>query len=116
MENKDEELLKEFKLTKASVKNRKTVFLIAFILVLGGLISYNNMPKEYFPELVIPEIYVGTPFPGGSPEFIKENITKEFEEEIKQIVGSFVKTEVDRLEKKVDNGFAEVKSAIEDLN
>ena len=40
---------------------------------------------------------------------------KAFEQDIKNVVGSFVKTEVDRLEKKVDSGFADIKSAIEDL-
>ena len=37
---------------------------------------------------------------------LKKN--KEFETEIKTVVGSFVKTEVDRLEKKVDTGFADI--------
>ena len=40
---------------------------------------------------------------------------KEFENGIKQLVGSYVKTEVDRFEKKVDTGFAEVKESIEGL-
>ena len=43
------------------------------------------MPKESFPELVIPEIYVGTPYPGGSPEFIEDKITAPFEKEFNSI-------------------------------
>jgi len=40
---------------------------------------------------------------------------QDFENEIKQVVGMHVKAEVERLEKKVDSGFAEIKDAIEGL-
>ena len=82
---KDEKLEKEFKLTSASLNNRKTVFLITAIILLAGLMSYRSMPKEYFPELVIPEIYVSTPYPGGDAEFIRDKVISEFEEEINGI-------------------------------
>ena len=77
--------LKEFKLTTVSVNNRKTVFLIAALILIAGLSAYVNMPKESFPELTIPEIYVGTPYPGGSPEFVEDKITEPFEKEFNSI-------------------------------
>ena len=40
------------------------------------------MPKENFPELQIPEIYVGISKPGSSPKFMSEKITKEVEKEL----------------------------------
>ena len=40
---------------------------------------------------------------------------KEFEKDIQKLVGSFVKTEVDRLEKKLDNGLADVNANIAGL-
>ena len=63
---------KEFGLSTLSVNNRKTVFLILLIIVLGGLASYISMPRESFPEVQIPEIYVGVPYPGNSPEIIQD--------------------------------------------
>ncbi|MEN8810022.1 MAG: efflux RND transporter permease subunit, partial [Flavobacteriales bacterium] len=77
--------LKQFGFTTLSVNNRKTVFLIAALIFIAGLSAYISMPKESFPELVIPEIYVGTPYPGGSPEFIEDKITAPFEKEFNSI-------------------------------
>jgi len=74
-------------LTSISVRNRKTVFLIAALIFVMGFSAYNTMPKESFPELVIPEIYVGTPYPGGSPEFVEDKITSPFENEFNSIKG-----------------------------
>ncbi|MDX2362020.1 MAG: efflux RND transporter permease subunit [Crocinitomicaceae bacterium] len=78
MENKS----KGFGLSTLSVNNRKTVFLIAIIIVLGGLLSYNSMPKENFPELQIPEIYIGIAKPGSSPAYMSEKIAKTIEKEV----------------------------------
>jgi len=67
---------KSFGLTTISVNNRKTVFLISFIILIAGFLAYNSMPKENFPELKIPEIYVGIAKPGSSPEYMaKKNYT-----------------------------------------
>ncbi len=73
---------KGFGLSTLAVKNRKTVFLIAAIIILGGLISYNSMPKENFPELQIPEIYIGVAKPGSSPQYMSEKIAKVIEKEV----------------------------------
>jgi multidrug efflux pump subunit AcrB len=73
---------KSFGLTTISVNNRKTVFLISFIILIAGFLAYNSMPKENFPELKIPEIYVGIAKPGSSPEFMAKKITQSVEKEI----------------------------------
>ena len=72
MENKT----KGFGLSTLAVNNRKTVFLIALIIIFGGIGAYQSMPKENFPELQIPEIYVGIAKPGSSPEYMSEKIAK----------------------------------------
>ncbi|NBW72186.1 MAG: efflux RND transporter permease subunit, partial [Flavobacteriia bacterium] len=73
---------KSFGLTTISVNNRKTVFLISFIILIAGFLAYNSMPKENFPELKIPEIYVGIAKPGSSPEYMAKKITQSVEKEI----------------------------------
>jgi multidrug efflux pump len=78
---------KEFGLSSFSVKNTTTVFVLAAIIFLSGLLSYINMPSETFPEIVTPEIYVGTPYPGNSPLDIEKLITRPLEKEIKGISG-----------------------------
>jgi multidrug efflux pump len=76
---------KEFGLSTASVNNRKTVFLTIAIILLGGLSFYTSMPRESFPEIQVPEIYVGVAYPGSAPEFIEDKITRPLEKEINTI-------------------------------
>ncbi|MCH2214279.1 MAG: efflux RND transporter permease subunit [Flavobacteriales bacterium] len=78
---------KEFGLSSLSIDNRTTVFVIMAIILLGGFGSYISMPKENFPDVVTPEIYVGTPYPGNSPLDIEKLITRPFEKEINTITG-----------------------------
>lgn len=73
---------KGFGLSTLAVNNRKTVFLLAAIILIGGLLSYSSMPKENFPELQIPEIYVGIAKPGSSPEYMAKKIAKSIEKEL----------------------------------
>lgn len=73
---------KGFGLTTLAVKNAKTVFLIALVIVIGGMAAYQTMPKENFPELKIPEIYIGIAKPGSSPKYMSEKISKAIEKEI----------------------------------
>ena len=73
---------KGFGLSTLAVNNRKTVFLIAVIILFGGFMSYQSMPKENFPELQIPEIYIGIAKPGSSPKYMAEKIAKNIEKEL----------------------------------
>ncbi len=73
---------KGFPLSTLAVNNRKTVFLLAVIILLGGFLSYTSMPKENFPELQIPEIYIGIAKPGSSPKYMAEKIAKTVEKEL----------------------------------
>lgn len=87
-ENKTiKERIKEFGLSSISVDNRTTVFVLTAIILLGGMVSYIGMPKEAFPDVVTPEIYVGTPYPGNSPLDIEKLITRPIEKEINTITG-----------------------------
>lgn len=78
---------KEFGLSSLSVGNRTTVLVLSVIIFLGGIAAYNSMPKENFPDVVTPEIYVGTAYPGNSPLDIEKLITRPFEKELNAITG-----------------------------
>jgi multidrug efflux pump subunit AcrB len=43
------------------------------------------MPKESFPEIVIPTVYVGTPYPGNSPVDMENLISRPIEKELKSL-------------------------------
>lgn len=77
----------EFKLSTASVKNRKTVYLVIMILLLGGISAYQNMSRESFPEVQIPKIFVNVPYPGNSPDIVRDKIIKPIEKELNNLKG-----------------------------
>lgn len=81
------EIIREFKLTTLALRNRNTVFLAVIILLVFGVISYVTMPKELFPEINNPTVFVQTPYPGNSPEDIENLITRPLENEIQSVTG-----------------------------
>ena len=79
--------IKEFKISSWAISNRVTVSVITFIIILGGLLSYTGMARENFPEIIVPQIYVATPYPGNSALDVEKLITKRLEKEINSITG-----------------------------
>ncbi|MEQ6165713.1 efflux RND transporter permease subunit [Ekhidna sp. MALMAid0563] len=84
-ELKDIKTQKEFGLTTLSLKNRTTVYVLTFIVIAAGLFSYISLPKESFPEIRQPVVYVGTPYPGNSPLDMENLITRPIENELNSI-------------------------------
>ncbi|PXX95207.1 copper transporter [Marinifilum breve] len=83
--NISEENQRQFKPTFGALKNKNSIFILTFILVFFGWFSYQSMPREYFPEVVIPKIMVQTPYPGNSPIDIENLITRPIEKELKAL-------------------------------
>lgn len=80
-------LFREFKLTSLAVDNGTSIFILTAMIILFGWQSYRSMPKELFPEIVIPTIYVGTPYPGVSAVDIENLVSRPIEKEIKSVTG-----------------------------
>jgi multidrug efflux pump subunit AcrB len=80
-------VLKEFKLSTWSIKNKMTIYVLITMIFLSGILSYKSMPREAFPEVVVPEIYVMTPYPGNSALDIEKLVTRPLEKEINGITG-----------------------------
>jgi len=86
-EQKKDSIVRNFILTTASIKNRNTVLLLTIILAVYGLITYIQLPKESFPDIKIPKIFVKTIYPGNPPVDIENLITRPLEKELKTIKG-----------------------------
>jgi len=82
-----ENIKREFPLSSWAVNNKSSVYVIIFIITVMGIGAYISMPRESFPEVVLAEIYVGTPYPGNSPKDVENLITRPMEKEIKTISG-----------------------------
>lgn len=78
-------LIREFGISTLSVNNRTSVVILTLIITFLGMYAYRTMPKESFPEIVIPTVYVGTAYPGNSPVDMENLITRPIEKELKSI-------------------------------
>jgi Cation/multidrug efflux pump len=82
-----EKKFKEFKPTSWAIDNKLSIYVLVIIVAVFGLFNYLTIPKEQFPEIVIPNIIVNTVYPGTSPADIENLITRPIEKNIKAITG-----------------------------
>ncbi len=79
--------LKQFGLTSLAVDNATSVFIITLMIFLFGIQSYQQMPKEQFPEVELPTVYINTPYFGNSATDIENLVTRPLEKEIQSVEG-----------------------------
>jgi multidrug efflux pump subunit AcrB len=66
-------------LSRYSVKRPYTVFVAVILIIVLGIISYNNMTTDLLPAMELPYIVVVTPYPGASPEKVEQTVTRPLE-------------------------------------
>lgn len=81
------EKLKEFFGTSWAIDNKTSIYVLAVIIAIFGMMSYQSIPKEQFPELVIPTMIVNTIYPGTSPTDMENLVTRPIEKNLKSING-----------------------------
>ena len=82
---KDKIKIKEFFPTSWAIDNRTSIYVLALLISILGLMNYYFIPKEQFPQVVIPYIIVNTPYPGTSPADIENLLTRPIEKQLKSI-------------------------------
>jgi len=80
-------IFKEFFATSWAIDNKTSIYVLAVFITLLGISSYRSIPKEQFPEIVIPTILVNTVYPGTSPEDMENLVTRPIEKQLKGING-----------------------------
>jgi multidrug efflux pump subunit AcrB len=85
------EKFKEFGPTSWSIKNKTSIYLVMLFVSLAGIYQFVTLPKEQFPDIVIPTIYVSTIYVGNSPKDIENLVTRPIEKQIKGITGAKIK-------------------------
>ena len=78
---------KEFKPSSWAIDNKISIYILTFFITIAGLFSYNSLPKESFPEIVVPTIYINTVYLGNSPTNIENLVTKPIEKQLKGLSG-----------------------------
>ena len=79
---------KQFGPTTWSIKNKTSIYLMILFITLAGVNQFVTLPKEQFPDIVIPTIYVQTIYVGNSPRDIENLVTQPIEKQIKSITGA----------------------------
>lgn len=78
---------RELKFTSWCIENRTAVYIFSIIITLMGYSIFNSLPKEQFPDIVVPTIYVSTIHPGTTPSDVENLITKPIEKQVKALSG-----------------------------
>ncbi|MFN8310395.1 MAG: efflux RND transporter permease subunit [Chitinophagales bacterium] len=81
------EHFKELSFTSWCIRNRTSIYVFTLIITIWGYVTYERLPKELFPDVVVPTISVATIYPGASPEDIENLIAKPLEKQLKSISG-----------------------------
>jgi multidrug efflux pump len=81
------DLEKEFKPSSWAINNKTAVYCLVFFIAVLGLYSYNTLPKENFPDITTPKIYISTMYIGQSPQNIETLVTRQIEKQLKSLKG-----------------------------
>ena len=73
--------------TNWCVENRTAIYIFTIIITMGGLFVYNNLAKEQFPDIKVPQIYINTVYFGTAPADVENTINKPIEKQLKSISG-----------------------------
>jgi multidrug efflux pump subunit AcrB len=82
-----QKVVRQFYLTNLALKNKITIYLLIGFLLIFGFMSYTRMPKELFPDVVIPTVMVQTFYPGNPPLDMENLVTRPLEKELEVIRG-----------------------------
>jgi len=74
-------------LIESAMSRSRTVTLSLLVVLIGGLVSYNTIPKEAEPDIEIPIIYVSISHDGISPEDAERLLVRPVEQEVRSIEG-----------------------------
>lgn len=78
---------KEFGPSSWAIDNKTAIYVLTIMIAIAGIFAYNSTPKENFPEVIIPKIFIQTVYPGTSPENMESLVTKQLEKQIKSTQG-----------------------------
>jgi len=71
------------KITDASIRKYPMIFAFMVIILVMGINSYRDLPRESSPDVKIPYVMVMTPYSGTSPADVENLVTRKIERELK---------------------------------
>jgi multidrug efflux pump len=89
-------------LISGALNHSRTVLMVFVLLLISGMVTYSNIPKEANPDVPIPVIYVSIIHDGISPEDSERMLVKPMERELRSIDG------VKEMKSTAGEGFASI--------
>ena len=74
-------------LTRLALLRPLTAYVLMLLLVILGLRTYQSLPRESFPEVKVPLIFISTVYPGASPSDVENQVTRKIETELQGLSG-----------------------------
>lgn len=87
LKNKLPEVFRNFSPSTWAIDNGTSVFILTFMVLLFGVQSYRDIPKEQYPEIDLPTVYINTPYFGNSATDIENLVTRPIEKELQGLEG-----------------------------
>ncbi len=75
------------KISSWLIDRYRVVYLMIILIIGAGLFSYNQMPKESFPDIEINYLFVTTIYPGASVQDVESLVTDVVESAIEGVEG-----------------------------
>lgn len=76
-----------FSLISVAIQRSRATLLALFMLILGGWAAYTAIPKEAFPDITIPIVYISMRLEGISPEDAERLLVRPMEQELRSLEG-----------------------------
>ena len=93
--------------TNVSLAHKTSIFVLLFIVVISGFVAYVNLPRESFPDITQPVIYVAAPYIGVAPRDMETLVVKPIEDRLQEI------TKIKKLTSKASEGYASIVAEFE---
>ena len=74
-------------ITEISIKRPAFITSIMAVIITVGLICFNKMNVDLFPNIEIPTIFISTTYKGAAPSEIEALVTKPLEEQVSTVAG-----------------------------
>jgi HAE1 family hydrophobic/amphiphilic exporter-1 len=74
-------------ITRVSINNPVFATMVMVGIAVLGLFAYNHLRIEQMPDVSLPFLFVGTNYPGASPEVVEADVTKPIEYAINTVSG-----------------------------
>lgn len=73
------------KITNWALQHKTSVFVLLFIVIIAGFVSYQSLPVESFPQIKQPVVIVAVPYVGVAPSDMETLVAQPIENKLQEI-------------------------------